>query len=46
VKPAAALEPGAIDPPIGATCALEQLGRALRDIGDHCTLGTSVVLLR
>jgi NADPH2:quinone reductase len=46
VKPAAVLESGAIDPPIGATYALEELGRALRDIGDRRTLGKSVVLPR
>jgi NADPH2:quinone reductase len=35
-----------IDPPIGATYAVEDFGRALQDMADRKTLGKSVVTLR
>jgi NADPH2:quinone reductase len=37
---------GAIDPPIGATYALDDFGRALQEMDDRLTLGKSVVLVR
>jgi NADPH2:quinone reductase len=37
---------GAIDPPIGATYALDQFGQALQDMDDRRTLGKSVVRVR
>ena len=40
------MESGVIDPPIGATYALEEFGQALQDMADRKTLGKSVVTLR
>ena len=40
------MESGVIDPPIGATYAVEEFGRALQDMADRKTLGKSVVSLR
>lgn len=40
------MESGVIDPPIGATYAPEEFGRALQDMADRKTLGKSVVTLR
>jgi len=40
------LESGAIDPPIGATYDLDDVGRALADLDERRTLGKSVVRLR
>ena len=40
------MESGAIDPPIGATYALDDFGRALQDIDERRTLGKSVVRVR
>ena len=40
------LESGAIDPPIGATYDLDEVGRALQDMDDRLTLGKSVVRVR
>ena len=37
------IESGVIDPPIGATYELDDLGRALQDIDERRTLGKSVV---
>lgn len=40
------MESGVIAPPIGATYAIEEFGRALQDMEDRKTLGKSVVVLR
>jgi len=40
------MESGVIDPPIGATYAAEDFGRALQDMADRKTLGKSVGTLR
>jgi NADPH2:quinone reductase len=40
------MESGIVDPPIGATYALEEFGQALQDMEDRRTLGKSVVTLR
>ena len=40
------LESGAIDPPIGATYDLDEVGRALQDMDDRRTLGKSVLRVR
>ena len=40
------IESGVIDPPIGATYALEEFGRALVDMEERRTLGKSVVRVR
>ncbi len=40
------MESGVIDPPIGATYAVEDFGQALQDMADRKTLGKSVVTLR
>lgn len=39
------VEAGAVDPPIGATYPLEEIGRALQEMADRATLGKSVVLV-
>lgn len=39
------VEEGAIDPPIGATYPLEEVGRALQEMADRATLGKSVLVL-
>lgn len=40
------VESGVVDPPIGATYALEDFGRALVDMDERRTLGKSVVRIR
>jgi NADPH:quinone reductase len=40
------IESGALDPPIGGTYDLADVGRALQDIDDRRTLGKSVVRVR
>ena len=40
------IESEAIDPPIGATYDLEDFGRALSDMDQRRTLGTSLVRVR
>jgi len=40
------MESGAIDPPIGTTYELDDVGRALQDIDDRRALGKSVVRIR
>ena len=40
------MESGVIDPPIGATYAVQDFGQALQDMADRKTLGKSVVTLR
>ena len=40
------MDAGVIDPPIGETCPLEDIGRALQDMADRRTLGKTVLTLR
>ena len=40
------MEAGVIDPPIGATYPLEEIGRALQEMEDRRTLGKTVLTLR
>jgi NADPH2:quinone reductase len=40
------LEDGTIDPPIGATYAFEEFGRALADLDERRVLGKAVVRVR
>ena len=40
------MEAGAIDPPIGATYDLDEIGRALVDMEERRTLGKSVMRVR
>jgi NADPH2:quinone reductase len=40
------MESGVIDPPIGATYPLEEIGRALQEMADRKTLGKTVLTLR
>jgi len=40
------MESGVIDPPIGATYPLEEIGRALQELADRKTLGKTVLTLR
>ncbi|MGI8645607.1 MAG: NADPH:quinone oxidoreductase family protein [Nocardioides sp.] len=40
------IESGAIDPPIGATYAFEEIGQALRDLDERRTLGKSIVRVK
>ena len=40
------IESGAVAPPIGATYAFEEVGRALRDLDERRTLGKSIVRVR
>ena len=40
------LESGVVDPPIGATYPLEEIGRALQEMAERKTLGKTVLTLR